>query len=60
MTMNLYTSVSQNKKQDDMEKLECVLDAVSLKGDEIAEERYNSEQKTKSKVVEFQKSHAVG
>lgn len=60
MTMNLYTSVLQNKKQDDMEKLECVLDAVSLKGDEIAEERYNSEQKTKSKVVEFQKSHAVG
>ena len=60
MTMNLYTSVLQNKKQDDMEKLENVLDAVSLKGDEIAEERYNNEQKEKHKVLEFQTNHAVG
>lgn len=60
MTMNLYTSVLRNKKQDDMEKLECVLDAVAVKGDEIAEERYNNEEKAKSKVVEFQSIHAVG
>lgn len=42
MTMDLYTSVLESKKHEDMEKLECVLDEVFDSGDAIVEQKYNS------------------
>jgi integrase len=40
MTMDLYTTVLENKKQEDMLKLEGVLDEVFECGDLITEEKY--------------------
>lgn len=51
MTMDLYTHVLEDKKQEAMSKLESALDDVFGAGDSIAEEKFNKEKS--SKVVQF-------
>ena len=55
MTMDLYTSVLSYQKQDEMKKLETVLDNVFECGDSIAEEKYNSKILQQSKIVEIRR-----
>lgn len=43
MTVDLYTSVLESKKHEDMKKLECVLDEVLDSGEMIIEKRYELE-----------------
>lgn len=51
MTMDLYTSVLENHKQEEMQKLESVLNDVFECGDDIIEEKFKQEQAAKEKVV---------
>ncbi len=51
MTMDLYTSVLENHKQEEMQKLENVLNDVFECGDDILEERFRQEQAAKEKVI---------
>lgn len=55
MTMDLYTSVLSNQKQDEMKKLETVLDNVFECGDSIAEEKYNNKILQQNKIVEMRR-----
>lgn len=51
MTMDLYTSVLENHKQEEMQKLESVLNDVFECGDDIIEEKFKQEQSAKEKVI---------
>lgn len=51
MTMNLYTHVLGNQKQEDMTKLECLLDDVFENGNSIIEEKFEQEKNSKNKVI---------
>lgn len=51
MTMDLYTSVLENHRQEEMQKLENVLNDVLECGDINIEERFKQEQAKKEKVV---------
>lgn len=51
MTMDLYTSVLENHKQEEMQKLESVLNDVFECGDDIIEEKFKQEQAAKEKVI---------
>lgn len=51
MTMDLYTHVLKNQKQDSMQKLETVLDNVFDSSDNLAEERFEKEQQEQNKVI---------
>lgn len=51
MTMDLYTSVLGNHRQEEMQKLENVLNDVLECGDINIEERFKQEQAKKEKVV---------
>lgn len=51
MTMDLYTSVLENHKQEEMQKLENVLNDVFECGDDILEERFRQEQAAREKVI---------
>lgn len=55
MTMDLYTSVLTAQKQEEMLKLENVLDEVFESGDAIVEERYNRELTEQDKVIPIRK-----
>ena len=55
MTMDLYTAVLPNQKQDEMKKFEYVLDSVFESGDSIAEERYNKEILQQNKIVDLKR-----
>lgn len=51
MTMDLYTSVLENHKQEEMQKLESVLNDVFECVDDIIEEKFKQEQAAKEKVI---------
>lgn len=51
MTMDLYTSVLENHKQEEMQKLENVLNDVFECKDNNIEEKFNQEQAKKEKVI---------
>lgn len=51
MTMDLYTSVLENHKQEEMQRLESVLNDVFECGDDIIEEKFKQEQAAKEKVI---------
>ena len=53
MTMDLYTHVLEDKKQEAMCKLNDTLDSVFSAGDAITEEKFNEKQKADEKVVQF-------
>lgn len=53
MTMDLYTSVLENHKQEEMQKLENVLNDVFECGDCITEERFKQEKAGERKVIEL-------
>ena len=55
MTMDLYTSVLENHKQEEMQKLESVLNDVLTCGDDIIEEKFKQEQVAKEKVIPIRK-----
>lgn len=55
MTMDLYTSVLENHKQEEMQKLENVLNDVFKCEDDIIEEKFKREQAKKEKVVQIRK-----
>lgn len=55
MTMDLYTSVLSSKKQEEMQKLEGVLDEVFECGDSIVEERFNQEISQQNKIIPIRK-----
>ena len=51
ITMDLYTSVLENHKQEEMQKLENVLNDVLENGDEIVEEKFKQEQAMKENII---------
>lgn len=51
MTMDLYTSVLENHRQEEMQKLENVLNDVLECGDNNIEERFEQEQAKDKKVI---------
>lgn len=51
MTMDLYTHLLDSKKQEDMIKLEQVLDDVFDSGEKIIEERFKEDESMQRKVV---------
>ncbi len=55
MTMDLYTSVLENHKQEEIQKLENVLNDVFKCEDDIIEEKFKREQAKKEKVVQIRK-----
>lgn len=55
MTMDLYTHVLESHMQDEMTKLENVLDDVFESGEAITEERFEKEKKAQNKVVEMRR-----
>lgn len=55
MTMDLYTSVLESHKQEEMQKLENVLDSVFECEDSIIEEKFKQEQVKKENVVPIRK-----
>ncbi|WP_312045090.1 tyrosine-type recombinase/integrase [Anaerotignum sp.] len=55
MTMDLYTHVLGNQKQEDMQKLENILDAVFASGDSIVEARFVKEKNNENKVIDISK-----
>lgn len=55
MTMDLYTSVLENHKQEEMQKLESVLNDVFECGDYITEERFRHERAEENKVIDIRK-----
>ena len=54
MTMDLYISVLSVQKQQDMDKLENLLDDVFESSEDVAEQKYNRLKDKQSKVVEFE------
>ena len=54
MTMDLYISVLSAQKQQDMDKLENLLDDVFESSEDVAEQKYNRLKDKQSKVVEFE------
>lgn len=56
MTMDLYTHVLDGQKQDDMIKLENLLDDVADSSEGIIEERYNKEIENQNKVIDIGKN----
>lgn len=52
-TMDIYTSVLDTHKQEEMKKLESVLDDVFECGDAIVEERFKQEEIEQNKVIKF-------
>ncbi len=55
MTMDLYTSVLESHKQEEMQKLENVLNDVFKCEDDIIEEKFKREQIKKEKVIQIRK-----
>lgn len=55
MTMDLYTSVLSLQQQEDMEKLENLLDGIFENGENVAEEKFNQFQEEQSKVIELKR-----
>ena len=55
MTMDLYTHVLGNQKQEDMQKLESILDSVFESGDSIAEARFIKENNDVRKIIDITK-----
>lgn len=55
MTMDLYTSVLENHRQEEMQKLENVLSDVLECGDYIIEERFRHERAEENKVIDIRK-----
>ena len=53
MTMDLYTHVLSDKKQEEMEKLENILDDVFDSGDSVTEQRYNKQIDMQNRVIPF-------
>lgn len=51
MTMDLYTSVLEDHKQEEMQKLENVLNDAFECGESNIEEKFEQEQTKKDKVV---------
>ena len=51
MTMDLYTSVLKNHKQDEMKKLEKELDVIFDSGDTLIEERFQQEKANSHKII---------
>lgn len=51
MTMDLYTSVLATHKQEEMKKLESVMDDVFECGDSITEERFRQNETKQNKVI---------
>lgn len=55
MAMDLYTHVLENQKQDDMAKLDQLLQAVDDSSDDIVEVRYDKQSKQSNKIVSINK-----
>ena len=55
MTMDLYTHVLENQKQDDMAKLDQLLQAVDESSDDIVESRYDKQSKQSNKIMSINK-----
>lgn len=55
MTMNLYTSVLEDHKQEEMQKLENVLNDVLECGESNIEEKFERERTKKDKVIPIKK-----
>lgn len=55
MTMDLYTHVLDDQKQEDMQKLESVLDSVFDSGDSIAEAKFIKEKTKENKIIDISK-----
>lgn len=55
MTMDLYTHVLESQKQDDMAKLDQLLQAVDDSSDDIVESRYDKQSKQSDKIVSINK-----
>lgn len=55
MTMDLYTHVLENQKQDDMAKLDQLLQAVDESSDDIVESRYDKRSKQSNKIMSINK-----
>lgn len=53
MTMDLYTHVLEKQKQDDMEKLENVLDDILVASDDITERVFEKMQAQENNVVQL-------
>lgn len=51
MTMDLYTSVLKNHKQDEMKKLEKELDVIFDSSDTLIEERFQQEKANSHKII---------
>lgn len=55
MTMDLYTHVLNNHKQEEMKKLESVLDSAFSCGDDNVDDEFLKEKQEENKIVKLQK-----